>query len=185
MIHRNIIRSGRPLVLFRFQFIHICGTSWMHHKTVPIVPKMLAAKGIPSCGAILEKTKCKRGWQGVERSVEKHLIAKRVRSSKGKIWKVGKSLRYHVEIEQICTIFEQFKLLLSTENTKSLRLFREVSINATRSNDTEKNGAQWKLKEIISSLGPPGAHQISNETPASLYTSFPNCIKRQWMCIRG
>ena len=40
--------AGNPSVFFRLQLCHICGRSWTHHKTVPIVPRTLAAIGFSS-----------------------------------------------------------------------------------------------------------------------------------------
>lgn len=42
--------GGTPSVLFWRQFCHICGMSWMHHRTVPIVPRTLASRGRECCG---------------------------------------------------------------------------------------------------------------------------------------
>lgn len=43
---RISIEAGTPSVLFRRQFCHICGISWMHQRTVPIVPRTLASRGM-------------------------------------------------------------------------------------------------------------------------------------------
>lgn len=43
---------GRPSVDLVRQLVHICGTSCTHHRTVPMVPRTLAATGMDDCGAI-------------------------------------------------------------------------------------------------------------------------------------
>lgn len=48
----NIMDPGRPSVFFCFQLYQICGNSWMHQKTVPMVPRTLAEMGMEVCGAI-------------------------------------------------------------------------------------------------------------------------------------
>ena len=53
MAQRNIINPGKPSVDFCFQLYHICGTNCMHQKTVPIVPRTLAATGMLVWGAML------------------------------------------------------------------------------------------------------------------------------------
>lgn len=50
--HRNIIIAGSPSVSFFLQLNQICGTSWMHQKTVPIVPRTVAATGMLVCAGI-------------------------------------------------------------------------------------------------------------------------------------
>lgn len=37
------------------QFVQIWGTSWMHHKIVPIVPRTVAATGMEDWGAMLRR----------------------------------------------------------------------------------------------------------------------------------
>lgn len=44
---------GRPSVDLVRQFVHICGTSWTHHRTVPMVPRTLAATGMDDWGAMI------------------------------------------------------------------------------------------------------------------------------------
>lgn len=44
--HRNIMLAGMPSVAFERQFVHICGSSCTHHKTVPMVPRTVAATGM-------------------------------------------------------------------------------------------------------------------------------------------
>lgn len=48
--HKNPIAGGSPSVFFRRQLYHIWGTSWIHQKTVPIVPRTLDA-GVASVDA--------------------------------------------------------------------------------------------------------------------------------------
>ena len=43
---------GRPSVLFCLQLNHIWGSSWTDQNTVPIVLRMLAARGMVVCGAM-------------------------------------------------------------------------------------------------------------------------------------
>lgn len=43
---------GRPSVDFVRQFVHICGTSWTHHRMVPMVPRTVAATGMVDWGAM-------------------------------------------------------------------------------------------------------------------------------------
>lgn len=43
---------GRPSVDLVRQLVHICGTSCTHHRTVPMVPRTLAATGMEDCGAM-------------------------------------------------------------------------------------------------------------------------------------
>ena len=53
MAHKNIMDPGKPSVDFVRQLVHICGTSWMHHRIVPIVPRTVAATGMEDWGAML------------------------------------------------------------------------------------------------------------------------------------
>lgn len=41
--HRKPINAGNPSVFFCLQLCQICGTSWMHRNTVPIVPRAVDA----------------------------------------------------------------------------------------------------------------------------------------------
>ena len=50
--HRSIIVLGRPSVFFFRQLCITCGTSWTHHRTVPMVPRTLADVGMLVCGAM-------------------------------------------------------------------------------------------------------------------------------------
>lgn len=43
---------GRPSVDFVRQLVHICGTSWTHHRIVPMVPSTVAATGMVDWGAM-------------------------------------------------------------------------------------------------------------------------------------
>jgi hypothetical protein len=49
------MNAGRPSVDFRRWLVHICGTSWMHQKIVPMRPRMVAATGVEprSCGVMM------------------------------------------------------------------------------------------------------------------------------------
>jgi len=52
---RNIIIAGNPSVSFFFQLYHTCGKSWIHQKTVPIVPSTVAAIGMFVCAGIFAR----------------------------------------------------------------------------------------------------------------------------------
>lgn len=43
---------GRPSVDLVRQLVQICGMSCTHHRTVPMVPRTLAATGMEDCGAM-------------------------------------------------------------------------------------------------------------------------------------
>jgi hypothetical protein len=44
LAQRNIIVAGKPSVFLRRQLCQIWGNSWMHQRTVPIVPRTFDAK---------------------------------------------------------------------------------------------------------------------------------------------
>lgn len=46
LAHRNIIAAGNPSVFLRRQLYQICGMSWMHQRTVPMVPRTFDASVI-------------------------------------------------------------------------------------------------------------------------------------------
>lgn len=43
---RNIMLAGMPSVALERQLVHICGISWIHQRTVPMVPRTVAATGM-------------------------------------------------------------------------------------------------------------------------------------------
>lgn len=47
------MEPGRPSVDLVRQLVHICGTSWTHHRIVPMVPRTVAATGMEDCGAMV------------------------------------------------------------------------------------------------------------------------------------
>lgn len=54
LAQRNIIAAGNPSVFFRRQLYQICGMSWMHQRTVPMVPRTFDASVIFSSDDIVE-----------------------------------------------------------------------------------------------------------------------------------
>lgn len=54
--HKSIINGGNPSVSFRRQLYHICGISWMHQKTVPIVPRTVEERVTFSVAILLDST---------------------------------------------------------------------------------------------------------------------------------
>lgn len=54
LAQRNIIAAGNPSVFLRRQLYHICGMSWMHQRTVPMVPRTFDASVILSSEDIVE-----------------------------------------------------------------------------------------------------------------------------------
>lgn len=52
--HSSIISGGNPSVFFRVQLCHICGISWMHQSTVPIVPSTFEASVTLPASAIVK-----------------------------------------------------------------------------------------------------------------------------------
>lgn len=47
------MEPGRPSVALARQLVHIWGTSWTHHRMVPMVPRTVAAAGMEACGAMV------------------------------------------------------------------------------------------------------------------------------------
>lgn len=51
--------AGMPSVALERQLVHICGMSWTHQRTVPIVPRTVADTGMEVCGAMSTERRAK------------------------------------------------------------------------------------------------------------------------------